>query len=162
MLILIVLLTFASLTLGVMSLYWMFGRTTNTVEARLDIVDPALLTVENSRLTTMTRAAEPINKIVPISAIEAAKLQKQLLHAGYSSPDAAVTYRAIQLLSFATLPTVVVIFCFTMSWSMNTTLIWGALAAALGFYLPRLILKRMIARRQLRIRWALADALDLM
>jgi len=162
MLVLIVLLTFASLTLGVMSLYWLLGRTTTTVEARLDVVDPSLVSVENSPLTTMTRAAEPINKIVPISAVEAAKLQKQLMHAGFSSPDAAVAYRAIQLLSFATLPTVVVIFCLSMSWSFNTTLIWGALAAALGFYLPRVILKKKIAGRQQRIRWALADALDLM
>jgi len=45
-----------------------------------------------------TRAAEPINRIVPISAVEAAKLQKQLLHAGYPSPDAAMAFRAIQLL----------------------------------------------------------------
>jgi tight adherence protein C len=162
MLILIVVLTFASLTLGVMSLYWLFGRTTTTVEARLDVVDPSLATIENSPLTTMSRAAQPINKMVPISAVEAAKLEKQLLHAGYTSPDAAVAYRAIQLLSFATLPTIVVIFCFTMSWSFNTTLIWGALAAALGFYIPRIILKRMIAGRQQRITWALADALDLM
>jgi len=159
---LIVVLTFASLALGVMSLYWMFGRTTTTVEARLDVVDPSLVTIENSPLTTMSRAAQPINKMVPISAVEAAKLEKQLLHAGYTSPDAAVAYRAIQLLSFATLPTIVVIFCFTMSWSFNTTLIWGALAAALGFYIPRIILKRMIAGRQQRITWALADALDLM
>jgi tight adherence protein C len=162
MLLIIVLLTFASLTLGVMSLYWMFGRQTNTVEARLDIVDPSLIGIENSPLTTMSRAAEPINKIIPISAIEAAKLEKQMLHAGYTSPDAASAYRAIQLLSFATLPTIVVIFCFTMSWSFNTTLIWGALAAAVGFYLPRVILKRKISGRQQRIRWALADALDLM
>jgi len=164
MLILIVVLTFASLALGVMSLYWLFGRQANTVEARLDVVDPSLvsLDLENSPLTTMTRAAEPINKIVPISALEAAKLQKQLLHAGYASPDAAVAYRAIQLLSFATLPTVVVVFCLTMSWSLNTTVIWGAVAAALGFYIPRIILKRKINARQPRIQWALADALDLM
>jgi tight adherence protein C len=161
MLILIVLLTFASLTLGVMSLYWLFNRTTTTVEARLDIVDPSLLSIENSPLT-VTHVAAPINKMVPISAVEAAKLQKQLLHAGFASPDAAVAYRAIQILSFATFPTIVVTLCFFMGWSLNTTLIWGAVAAAVGFYIPRIILKRMIAGRQLRITWALADALDLM
>src|ERR1044072_1288406 len=162
MLILIVVLTFASLTLGVMSLYWLFGRTTTTVEARLDVVDPSLATIENSPLTTMSRAVQPINRIVAISAVGAAKLVKHLLHAGYTSPDAAVFYRAIQLLSFATFPTVVVIFCFTMSWSFNTTLIWATLAAAVGVYTPRVILRRKIAARQQRITWALADALDLM
>jgi tight adherence protein C len=49
-----------------------------------------------------------------------------------------------------------------MSWSLNTTVIWGAVAAALGFYIPRVILKRKINARQQRIQWALADALDLM
>ena len=162
MLIGIVLLTFASLTLGVMSLYWLLGRTTTTVEARLDIVDPSLVTMENSPLTTMTRAAEPINKIVPISAIEAAKLQKKLLHAGFVSPDAAVAYRAIQLLCFATLPTMVAILGFTLNWTLFTTVMLAVVAAALGFYIPRFVLKRMISRRQQRIQWALADALDLM
>jgi len=145
-----------------MSLYWLLSRTTTSVEARLDVVDPSLVMVENSPLTTMSRAAEPINRIVPISAIEAAKLEKQLLHAGYSSPDAAVAYRAIQILSFATFPTIVVTLCFSMGWSLNTMFIWGVVAAALGFYIPRLILKRKIAGRQQRITWALADALDLM
>src|SRR6185436_5026069 len=162
MLIFIVLLTFASLTLGAMSLYWLVGRTTTTVEARLDVVDPSLVTIENSPFTTMTRAVEPINKIVPISAIEAAKLQKKLLHAGFVSPDAAVAYRAIQLLCFATLPTVVTIVCLTLSWTLFTTVMLGVVAAALGFYIPRFVLNRMISKRQQRIQWALADALDLM
>src|SRR5215470_460635 len=163
MLISIVLLTFASLALGVMSIYWLLNRPTNTVSARLDIEDPSLALVENSPLTTMTsRAAEPINRIVPISAVEAAKLEKQLMHAGYSSPDAAMAYRAIQLLSLFAFPTAAVTIFFMLSWSFNSLLVWGMLAAALGFYLPRIILRRKIAGRQQRITWALADALDLM
>jgi tight adherence protein C len=162
MMIFIVLLTFASLALAVMSIYWLFVRPTSTVAARLDAVDPSLASVENNPLTTMTRAAEPLNKIVPISAVEAAKLEKQLMHAGFASPDAAMAYRAIQLLSFISLPTTVVTVCFVLSWSFNNTLMLGALAAGLGFYIPRLILHNKISARQRRITWALADALDLM
>jgi tight adherence protein C len=159
----IVLLTFASLVLGVMSMYWLFSKPANTVAARLDVVDPSLALLENNPITTMTTmAAEPINKIIPISAVEAAKLQKQLMHAGYSSPDAAMAYRAIQLLSFFAFPSVVVTTFFLLDRSLNSLLIWGMLAAALGFYLPRIILRRMITGRQRRITWALADALDLM
>ena len=98
MLIFIVLLTFSSLALTVMSIYWLFVRPTNTVAARLDVVDPDLAILENNPLTTMTRAAEPLNRIVPISAVEAAKLEKKLMHAGFASPDAAMAYRAIQIL----------------------------------------------------------------
>ena len=163
MLAFIIILTFASLVLGVMSIYWMFSRPASTVAARLDVVDPALAVLENNPLTTMTaRAAEPINKIVPISAAEAKKLEKQLLHAGYSSPDAAMAYRAIQILSLVGFPTVVVTIFFFLDWSMNSLLLWGMFAAAFGFYVPRIILRRKIANRQQRITWALADALDLM
>jgi tight adherence protein C len=159
----IVLLTFSCLALGVMSVYWFLARPANSVTARLEIVDPSLALIENSALTTMTtRAAEPINRIVPISAVEAAKLQKQLLHAGYSSPDAAMAFRAIQLLCVFAFPTVVATLCFMFDRPLNSFLIWGVLAAALGFYIPRLILRTMITGRQQRISWALADALDLM
>ena len=162
MLTLIVLLTFASLVLGVMSIYWLLSRPTNTVAARLDAVDPSLALVENNPLTTMTTMAEPINKIVPISAVEAAKLEKQLLHAGYASPDAAMAFRAIQILSLVAFPSAVVSTFFILDWSINSILVWGMLAAGLGFYIPRIFLRRKIAGRQQRITWALADALDLM
>ena len=163
MLTFIILLTFVSLALGVMSIYWLFSRPANTVTARLDVVDPSLALLENNPITTMTSlAAEPINRMVPISAVEAAKLEKQLMHAGYSSPDAAMAFRAIQLLSFIAFPIAVMTTFFILDWSLKSMLIWGMLAAGLGFYLPRLILLRKIAGRQRRITWALADALDLM
>jgi tight adherence protein C len=41
-------------------------------------------------------------------------------------------------------------------------LVWGMLTVAIGFYVPRLVLRRMISNRQQRITWGLADALDLM
>jgi tight adherence protein C len=163
MMILIILLTFTCIALGVMSLYWSMVRPTSVVNAQLESADSSLGLVENSPLTTMTtRAAEPINRIVPISAVEAAKLQKQLLHAGYASPDAAMGFRAIQLLLMVALPTLVVSVCFILDRPLNSFLIWGLLAAAVGFYVPRLILHSKINARQQRITWALADALDLM
>jgi len=79
-----------------MSVYWLVARPSGVVNAQLETADPSLALIENNPLTTMTtRAAEPINRIMPISATDAAKLQKQLLHAGFPSPDAAMAYRAI-------------------------------------------------------------------
>ena len=163
MLILIVTLTFSCIALAVMSLYWFVARPTSVVTARLETIDPSLALVENSPVTTMAeRVAEPMNRIVPLSAIEAAKLQKQLLQAGYASHEAAMAFRAIQLTLFLAFPILTVTICFLMDRSPSTFVVWAAIGAALGFYLPRYALRKMIAGRQQRIRWGLADAMDLM
>ncbi|MEP6743313.1 MAG: type II secretion system F family protein [bacterium] len=163
MMIFIVLLTFGCIALAVMSVYWIVARPTSVVNAQLESADPALALLENNPLTTMTtRAAEPLNRMVPISAVEAAKLQKQLLHAGYASPDAAMAFRAIQLLLIVALPTIVITICLMLDRPLNSFLVWGVVAAAIGFYVPRVVLRSKIASRQQRITWGLADALDLM
>ena len=163
MLLLIILLVFSCLALGVMSLYWILARPAGTVNARLESMDPSLALVENSPLTVMAeRVAEPINRMVPISAVEAAKLQKQLLQAGYRSQDAATAFRAIQITILIALPTLVSILCFILDRPLINFIVWGMVAAAIGFYLPRFVLKRMIQGRQRRIIWGLADAMDLM
>lgn len=163
MLILIIILTFGCLALTVMSIYWMFARPTGVVNARLDSMDPALTFVENSPLTTMAdRVAEPLNRIVPISAVEALKLQKQLLQAGYRSPDASIVFRAIQITMIVAIPSLILTVCFILDRPLSNFLVWGFLGAALGFYLPRYVLRKKILRRQQRITWGLADAMDLM
>jgi tight adherence protein C len=163
MLLLIIILTFGCLALAVMSIYLMFASPTGVVTARLENMDPSLALVENNPVTTMAeRVAEPLNRIVPISAVEAAKLQKQLLQAGYRSPDAATTFRAIQLALIVAMPTLVTTVCFILGRPLNNFLIWGIIGSAIGFYLPRYVLRKMILGRQRRITWALADAMDLM
>jgi tight adherence protein C len=162
MMILIVLLTFSCLTLSVMTLYWLVARPASLVTSRLESMDPSLALIEDGPSTVTTRLAEPINRIVPISAVEAAKLQKQLLHAGYVSRDAATAFRAIQMILIVAFPTIVTTVCFMLDSPLNSFLVWGGIGAAIGFYLPRLVLRSKIARRQQRITWGLADALDLM
>jgi len=163
MLILIVILTFTSLALGVMSLYWLFARPQGVVTARLESIDPSLTLIENNPVTTMAeRVAEPLNRIVPLSAMEAAKLQKRLLQAGYRSPDAAMAFRAIQISLIVAIPTLVISVGYLLERPANSLIILSLLGAAIGFYLPRLILSSKIKQRQLRITWGLADTLDLM
>jgi tight adherence protein C len=163
MLILIVLLTFGCLALAFMSVYLMLARGQSAVTARLETMDPSLALIENNPVTTMAeRVAEPLNRIVPISAIEAAKLQKQLMMAGFAAPEAAMTFRAIQLILMVAFPTLMATVCFVLDRPLSSFLIWGLLGAAAGFYLPKLVLRSMINGRQRRITWALADALDLL
>ena len=105
MLFLIILTTFGCLALIVISVYLKLARPTGVVNTRLEGMDPSLTMVENSPVTMMAeRMAEPLNRIIPISASEAAKLQKQLLQAGYSSPEAATAFRAIQITLIIALP----------------------------------------------------------
>ena len=163
MLIFIVLLTFTSLALGVMSVYWLFSREQGTLAARLESMDPTLALVENNPMTTMAeRMTEPLNRIVPISAMEAAKLQKQLMQAGYRSNDAPMAFHAIQVSLVVAVPSIVMTLYFIFGGNLSTYVIWGLLGVALGFYLPRSILKSKIKSRQQRITWGLADTLDLM
>jgi tight adherence protein C len=163
MLIFIILLTFTSLALGVMSIYWLFNRQQGTLATRLESMDPSLAFVENNPMTTMAeRVTEPLNRIVPISAIEAAKLQKELMQAGYRALDAPMAFHAIQVSLVVAMPSIVMTLYFILGGNLRTYAIWSLLGSALGFYLPRKILKSKIANRQQRIRWGLADTLDLM
>lgn len=163
MLLLIVLLTFGCLALAVMSIYLKFAQPTRVVNARLESIDPSLTLVENNPVTVMAeRVVEPLNRIVPISAFEAAKLQKQLLQAGYRSPDATTAFRAIQITLLIALPTFVATLCFILDRPLNNFFIWGIIGAGFGFYLPRYVVRKKIVARQRRITWALADSMDLM
>ncbi len=163
MLIFIVLLTFSCIALGVMSLYWYSVRPASAVTARLESMDPSLALVENNPVTTMAeRVAEPLNRIVPISAVEAAKLQKQMLQAGYSGQDAALAFHAIQITLMLAIPILAITLCIYFERPASSFVLWGAIGAAIGFFLPRYALWKKIGGRQQRIRWALADALDLM
>ena len=163
MMILIVLLTFLTVSLVAMSVYWLFARNPTTVTARLESLDPSLALIENSPVTTMAeKVAEPLNRMVPISAIEALKLQKRMLQAGYRSQDAAMAFRAIQLSLVVAFPSILATICFILDRPLDTFIIWGLLSSGFGFYLPRLVLNSKIKNRQLRITWGLADTLDLM
>lgn len=163
MLLLIILTTFGCLALIVISVYLKLAQPTGVVNTRLESMDPSLTLVENNPVTVMAeRVAEPLNRIVPISASDAAKLQKQLLQAGYRSPEAAIAFRAIQITLVIALPTIVATVCFLLDRPLNNFLIWGIIAAAVGFYLPRYVVIKKTTARQRRITWALADSMDLM
>src|SRR6266542_2471554 len=163
MVLLIILLTFSCLVLAVMIIYLVFARPAGVVTARLESLDPTLGLVENNPVTVMAeRVAEPLNRIVPISAVEALKLQKQLLQAGYSSPEATTAFRAIQIGLLISIPTLVLTVGFLLDRPLINFAVWGIVGAAFGYYLPKYFLIKKTTARQLRITWGLADAMDLM
>ena len=171
MLLIITISTFVCISLGVMGLYWLVYRPQSAATERLrrlgegsaSIHVPAVSIVEERPAAEFAeRMAAPLNRLLPASAAEARKLQKQLMQAGFRGPDAPAIYRAIQLAVMVSFPGAVAFGCAVLAYPLTSAVLWILLAFVTGFFLPRYVLNRMIRSRQLRVRWGLADALDLM
>lgn len=172
MLLIVAISTFVCITLGLMGVYWLLYKPQSAAterlrrlggNANLQAPEASISVPEDSAAAELAqRLASPINKLLPPSATEAKKLQKQLMHAGFRSAEAPIIYRAIQLASMAGFPLIVAIVSAFLAKPLSSVLIYIIVAFCVGFFLPRFSLKRIINNRQREIRWGLADALDLM
>jgi tight adherence protein C len=164
---------FVCVTLGVMGLYWLMFRPTSAATERLKNLGggggattnlgAGSVEAEASAAGAFAeRMASPLQRLAPPSAAEARKVQKELMHAGFRSESGPIIYRAIQLISLAFFPAAVAFGCAILGRPLSSALIYIIIAVAIGGYLPRFVLKRMIKRRQLLLQWGLADALDLL
>jgi len=165
--------TFVCISLGMLGLYWLLYKPQSAATERLRRLGGTQETVTTVQSVTMggddsaateiaQRLAQPLNKLLPASASEAHKLQRQLMHAGYRSAEAPIVYRGIQLVSMAGFPLIVAGVCALTGRAIQNALIYIIIAFVVGFILPRFSLNQIIKKRQRLIRWGLADALDLM
>ena len=164
--------TFICISLGMLGVYWMLYRPQSAATERLRRMGgkdgstqlaPTLSMPEDRPATEIAqKLASPLNRLLPPSATEAKKLQKQLMHAGFRSAEAPIVYRGIQLVCMAGFPLIVAGVCAWMARPLGNALIWIILAFVIGFMLPRYSLRRITNNRQRDLRWGLADALDLM
>jgi len=151
-------------------IYWMLSRPQSAATERLQKLGSrttsggsvSVASEERPGADIAQRLASPLNRLLPPSAIEARKLQKQLMHAGFRSPGAPVIYRAIQTATMAGFPLLVALACALLARPLNSALVYIVLAFVAGFFLPRYVLRRATNNRQRELRWGLADALDLM
>jgi tight adherence protein C len=172
MLLIITVSTFVCITLGMMGVYWLLFRPQSAATERLrrlgknntGFAPTAAVSIEDTGRGSelAERLTSPLSRLVPPSAAEAKKLQKQLMHAGFRSANAPVLFRGIQLLALAGFPAVVALVCAILARPLSSALLWILMAFVIGFFLPRYVLRRMIKSRQQLVRWGLADALDLM
>ncbi|MBA2341362.1 MAG: type II secretion system F family protein [Pyrinomonadaceae bacterium] len=171
MIFIIAISTFAAITFGVMSLYWLLYRPSSAATERLKQLGEthsATVTANtgvieiNPMASVAERMAKPFSRLAPPSAAEADKLQKQLMQAGYRSTAAPIIYRAIQLVVLFSFPAIVALACILLARPFSSALLWLLIAFVAGFALPRYVLRKLIKNRQQRVRWGLADALDLM
>jgi tight adherence protein C len=160
--------TFICIALGVMAIYWLMFRPVSATATRLRELDEprgagGVQTIEQTSVGSFAeRIADPISRLLPPSAANVKKLQKQLMQAGFRSHSAPAVYRATQILLMLALPAGIFLLWAGLGRPMSGARIPALFAFGAGFILPRFILNRMMASRQLRITWGLADALDLM
>ncbi len=174
MILIIAISTFVCISLGMLGVYWLLNKPQSAATERLrqlgskDVggvagkAQSVVLPDESSAADLAQRLAQPLNKLLPPSATEAKKLQKDLMHAGFRSAGAPIIYRAIQLSSMASFPLIVAGICALTTRPVQNAMIYIILAFIAGFFLPRYFLRRAIRNRQRELRWGLADALDLM
>ena len=103
----------------------------------------------------LEQALDPLGKAIPLSPADVSRTRSWLVQAGFREAGHVNYYFGARLLlAIAGFAGVALFAGFD-----NPMLLVGI--PALGFLIPRFLLKRMIRDRQQRIRLALADALDL-
>ena len=101
------------------------------------------------------QALDPLSKAIPLSPADLSRTRRQLVQAGFRDAMDVNYYFGARLLA-AAVGFVAIVLGLGVD---NLPLLIGV--TALGFLLPRFILRRMIRDRQNRIRMGLPDALDL-
>src|SRR5882672_7083505 len=133
MLLIIALSTFVCISLVMMGAYWLLVRPQSAATERLKKlgdrnVDPAMVSLsmgsDRPGADLAGRIATPLNRLVPPSAAEVRKLQKQLMQAGFRSPAAPFIFRALHLCSMVACPVVVALVCAALSRPPTSAMMW--------------------------------------
>jgi tight adherence protein C len=103
----------------------------------------------------LEQALDPFSKAIPLSPSDVSRTRRWLIQAGYRESRHLTVYVGSRLV------TALLGFAVVIATGSFDSPLWLVSAGAFGFFLPRFVLKRMIKKRQLRIKLGLADALDL-
>lgn len=103
----------------------------------------------------LEQALEPLSKTLPLSPSEVSRTRRWLIQAGYRESRHLTIYNGARVFSGL----IAVLGVVAATGFNSPLLIIGV--GAFGFFLPRMVLKRMINERQHRLRLGLPDALDL-
>ena len=102
----------------------------------------------------LEQALDPLSRAIPLSPSEVSRTRAWLIQAGYREPRHLTIYVGSRVL-MALLGLAIVLAVPSPSFFLLVGV------PALGFFLPRFVLKRLIKGRQLRLTLGLPDALDL-
>lgn len=112
----------------------------------------------------MLKVAAPMAKLAtPTDEADVSKMRAKFLHAGIRQPSAPVLFFAAKAILAVVLPLAFVFFTRSIDWKASTQVSTALLLvlAAIGYYLPNVVLSWLTRRRQREIFEAFPDALDL-
>lgn len=130
----------------------------------LDDRDGAARLPERSWRERLARLAEPLARLsVPTEGWESSPARLRFINAGWRAPSTPGMFYAGKTALTVGLPLAVFLLLrHDTGRATSVTFLYLSVAAAIGYYLPDLILKRRIALRQREIFETFPDALDLM
>lgn len=104
------------------------------------------------------------HSVIPNNEDLRSRVRQRLVQAGYLTPSVVGRYYAWRIIMAVCLPLAFVLIAPVVSSQMEaeTILMFAFMLAALGFFVPVFVVSRRIARRQLAIREAFPDALDML
>ena len=142
---------------------------TSAVQVRLDTLAGKPATVSNGEsapwIARIIKLSGPLaNLSLPKEGWENSALRTRFMNAGFRNASAPAIYFAAKTTLAIGLPLIAFFVLRNMpsKYGGNAVLFWLLSAAALGYYLPNLLLSNIIARRQREIFETFPDALDLM
>lgn len=128
---------------------------------------PSIAQQPSARLIDrLVRVSRPLAKLAaPGAGFEASALRRRFVNAGIRNPSAPTAFFGAKTILAVGLPllTFLALSLLTPSHAKgNVLLFWLLVAAALGYYLPNVVLSRLVFLRQREIFENFPDALDLM
>lgn len=142
---------------------------TNPVQSRLDAVvgrpGPVAGGEPSPWAARIIKLTGPLAKLsVPNEGWETSMLRTRFMHAGFRHPFAPAIFFTAKTALAVGLPLVLFFVLATTgaNYSTNKFLFWLLSAAAIGYYLPNILLNNLISRRQREVFESFPDALDLM
>lgn len=159
---------FAAAVLFVLGLFSYFRR--SEASQRLDtIIAPTAATAAPARGAAWVERVEKLSKplarlSVPDDHWKESELRRRFMHAGLRHPSAPAVFFAIKTALCFGLPIAFWLAKVAAGWQMKPTtfVITGGLLLTIGYYLPNLVLNRIIAERQRELFEHFPDALDLL
>ncbi|MBK4733822.1 type II secretion system F family protein [Noviherbaspirillum pedocola] len=119
----------------------------------------------NEWLATIVKLTGPLAKLsLPEEGWEASAMRTRFMNAGFRNPSAPAVFFGAKTLLAIVLPlgTFIALSFSSAKHGTNYLLFWLLLSAAIGYYLPNVLLRNLISRRQREIFETFPDALDLM
>jgi tight adherence protein C len=140
--------------------------TANPLKDRLEALEERSKVTRNSMVwvETIVNLAAPLAKLsVPTEGWENSAVRTRFINAGWRTPSAPGMFYAGKTVLALVFPLVVFLYISSRaSGDSDNKTLWMIAAAALGYYLPNLVLNHVVKQRKRDIFESFPDALDLM